>query len=205
MKCSKYTSTNVNQQHGTIKFSESTNLHIKSYKENLNYENLDYENLDCEKHSMYSAISRSICVMLAALYLALQPTLAAAYCTSIMATPISFGQYEVFSPLANTSGVGTVTVNCNGSDTAPNVSLSSGQSGSFTIRSMNGADTQMMQYNLYTNASRTVVWGDGTGISATVGVNNNSSTTLTIYGQIFSGQDLSVGSYFDNITVSINF
>ncbi len=190
MKYSKASSIKVNQRFWPIKLGERSNLQSKS---------------DSENHFMYSAISRLFCALLGALYLALQPTLAAANCTTIMATPINFGQYEVFSPTANISGVGTVTVNCKGSDTAPNVSLSSGQSGSFNKRTMNGVDAQMMQYNLYTNSSRTVVWGDGTGISSTMGVNNNSSTTLTIYGQIFPGQDLSVGSYFDNITVIINF
>jgi spore coat protein U-like protein len=60
-------------------------------------------------------------------------------------------------------------------------------------------------YNLYTSASRNVVWGDGTGGSSTMIVNKNRNTTLSVFGQIPAGQDVAVGTYSDNITTIINF
>jgi spore coat protein U-like protein len=63
-------------------------------------------------------------------------------------------------------------------------------------------------YNLYLDAARILVWGDGTGgtsrhgpVAPQLGVPN----TLTIYGRIPARQTSPVGAYTDTVTATINF
>lgn len=113
---------------------------------------------------------------------------------------VSFGSYDTFSnqPLDSTGNIG---VSCDVS-ASYSIALSPG-GGSYASRAMaSGAYT--LKYNLYTDATRTTVWGDGTGGTATV---NGSGTTAdyTVYGRVPAGQNAYVGSYTDTITVTVTF
>ena len=74
-----------------------------------------------------------------------------------------------------------------------------------------GANT--FGYNLYTTNAYSVVWGDGTGSSATVSgsmrlknTNPSQSNTHTVYGQVPGLQDVAVASnYQDNVTVTVTY
>ena len=60
-----------------------------------------------------------------------------------------------------------------------------------------------MNYNLYTDATRTAVWGDGVGasnVSAT-----GTSVDLPIYGRIPARQTVPAKGYTDAITVTIDY
>ncbi len=131
---------------------------------------------------------------------------AAAACRFKSISDISFGNYNVFSTLPNTGGVGSLAISCTGGGEHSNfdVTLSTGQSNSYAYRIMkNGPNS--LNYNLYTNAARTVVWGNGTGGSSVMSASRNSTTTLSIYGLIPEGQDAAFGSYSDNIAATVNF
>jgi spore coat protein U-like protein len=79
-----------------------------------------------------------------------------------------------------------------------------GSAGSFNPRGMVGAD--VLGDNLYADAARTVVWGDGTSASATVpGVTSTNPATANIYGRIFPLQSVGAGNYSDTLIVTINF
>jgi len=82
------------------------------------------------------------------------------------------------------------------------------------------AGANMLQYNLYLNAARTTVFGDGsggtqtatcvTGITAFGCVGSNPSgpgrrATLPFYGRIPAGQDAAAGLYSDTVQVTIVF
>ena len=112
----------------------------------------------------------------------------------------------------NDSGQANISVNCTKNapyTVALNIGTVAGTS--FAPRLMsNGTDT--MQYNLYTTAGRTVVWGDGTGATATVGgtgqgLGGPQVQTHTVFGRIFQGQaTLSVGTYTEpTITVTVSY
>ena len=118
---------------------------------------------------------------------------------------LSFGQYDVFTSLSNTRGVGSLTVNCNGGGAATFVtSLSTGQSNTYSMRVMkSGLNT--LSYNLYTSAARTIVWGNGTGGSNVISTLRNGNNTLSIFGEIPAEQDSGVGNYSDNITATVSF
>jgi spore coat protein U-like protein len=128
-------------------------------------------------------------------------------CTA-SATGVSFGTYNLLSaaPLDST---GTVTVDCSGASSitgnnSVTVSLSTGQSGTYTARSLGTG----FSYNLYQDAAYSEIWGDGTGTSTQYTgsiTNGHPSFKATVYGQIPAGQNPSPGSYTDNITVTVNY
>lgn len=128
----------------------------------------------------------------------------AAHCT-ISTTSVSFGSYDVFASTP-TDTTGTVSFTCTGNADVT-ITLSKGGGSTFNPRTLNGgADT--LNYNLFRDAARTTIWGDGTGSTATytlVNVPNNAAQNLTIYGRIPAAQDVSAGTYTDSVTVNIDF
>ena len=130
-------------------------------------------------------------------------------CT-IGAIPMSFGNYDVFS-IAPTDGAGTVTVNCGRRVVRATVTLGvSSTSGAFIPRRMKRlAGTDVLDYNVYTDPSRTVVFGDGTGGTSDIrprrppGPPANWSQTITTYGRIPPRQDVSAGAYSDTLSVTV--
>jgi spore coat protein U-like protein len=143
----------------------------------------------------------------AALAMLLTPSraLAAGSC-SISVTSVVFGNYNVFDS-SDQDSTGTVVFRCNGGAKDIVVTLGQGQSGTFSPRTMrNGSEA--LAYNLYLNAARTTVWGDGTnGTQTYFSANppNNTDVTVTIYGRIPAGADVSAGSYSDTVSAVINF
>jgi spore coat protein U-like protein len=126
-------------------------------------------------------------------------------CT-ISVTSVNFGNYNVFSGTALDS-TGTITYRCNATAANISIALSKGASSTYSPRVMRkGAES--LQYNLYRNAARTNVWGDGTGGTAVYtrpNPPNNRDVNLTIYGRVPAGQDVSAGSFTDTIAATINF
>ena len=126
-------------------------------------------------------------------------------CT-ISATSVNFGNYNVFDGTAVDS-TGTITYTCNSHSTNITISLSRGASSSYNQRIMlKGAES--LTYNLFTDAAKTSVWGDGTsGTSVYSRTNppNNTNVNLTVYGQIPPGQDVSAGTFSDTVSATINF
>lgn len=130
---------------------------------------------------------------------------AAPSCAFNSTAPVAFGNYDVFAASANSNGVGSLKITCQGGGPSSFVvRLSTGQSLSYASRVMKSG-TNSLNYNLYTTSGRTVVWGDGTGGSGTRTVARNSTRTLDIFGRIPAGQDVAAGTYVDSITASINF
>ena len=127
----------------------------------------------------------------------------------VSTTPVTFGSYDVFSPSPLTS-VGGITVFCD--PVSPgDVFVSIGQSpgAGFNPRQMRHFSlSDRLNYNLFVDSSMTRIWGDGTGSypSVNIGkVHRNNPVTLTVYGRIPLGQDVSAGQYSDVLTVTINF
>jgi spore coat protein U-like protein len=68
--------------------------------------------------------------------------------------------------------------------------------------------TETLDYNLYQDSTRTVIWGDGTGGSQTVVQPSpplNTNIDVTVYGRVPAGQDVSSGSYSSTVTATIFF
>ena len=127
-----------------------------------------------------------------------------AACT-ISTTPVSFGSYNVFSatPLDTT---GTVTYRC-GTERNIRITLNRGGAATFNPRRMLKG-SEALNYNLYRDAARTTIWGDGTGgtqVYSDANPPNNQNVTVNIFGRIPAGQDVTAGSYANTITATINF
>lgn len=130
---------------------------------------------------------------------------------NVSATGVSFGAYDVFSatPLDST---GSVTVSCD-EVPPPDVVIAIGPSagsGGFNPRQMRHASRpDRLGYNLFTDASRSAVWGDGTGGTRTVFLKNvkrnKPPVVTTIYGRIPPGQNVPAGSYADTLTATITW
>lgn len=143
-------------------------------------------------------------------------SLAQVTCT-VSSSSVAFGVYEPLTG-SNLDSTGTIELECERSfldgqqgDVGLTVTLGAGGNGLFIPRAMSSGNG-VLEYNLYTAASRNVVWGDGAG--GTVSRNASISlplftlsgeTSLTIYGEIPGGQFVPAGSYSDMITVTVTY
>jgi spore coat protein U-like protein len=133
-----------------------------------------------------------------------------AFNCSVTTTPVNFINYDVFS-LSPAYSTGIVAVNCNNPDRTPipvNISINSGGSGAFNPRQMRASiGTDRLNYYLFTNASRTVIWGDGSSGTTTVTnlVARHTPWNATIFGMLPPRQNLRAGNYSDTLLVTVNW
>mgnify|MGYP001121486766 FL=1 len=146
------------------------------------------------------------------------PFAGAATC-AVVGTPLAFGAYT--SPGgAQLDTTSTLTVTCTPDyllltcRTDYTVKLSTGIAGGYAPRQL-ASGANRLDYNLYTSAARTTVWGDGTGGTSTVPGTINTSLLLlvclagnnnhTVYGRIPASQNVAAGLYSDTITVTVSY
>jgi spore coat protein U-like protein len=131
-------------------------------------------------------------------------------CT-ITSTAITFGNYDPISSTALAS-TGTLGFSCNFGVSLGGInftiSLTPGSSTTYATRTLkSGSNT--LNYNLYTTASDTTVWGDGTAGTATVTATypstNAPPVNVTVYALIPAQQNAISGSYSDSITATVTF
>jgi spore coat protein U-like protein len=113
---------------------------------------------------------------------------------------VAFGAYDVFS-FQSLDSTGNIGVTCDVS-TPYTIALSAGQ-GTYASRSL-ASGAYRLNYNLFTDASRATVWGDGTGGSSTVS-GSYASANFTVFGRISARQNAHVGTYADGVTVTLTF
>lgn len=126
----------------------------------------------------------------------------------VSATNMAFGSYTGVAALQTTSDV---LVRCT-SGSPDTLQLSKG-GGAFAQRLLSDGGSNTLQYNLYSNAARTNIWGDGTASTVTVGgtgagLGVPNQVTHTVYGDLpNSAANLTapVGNYSDTITVTIAY
>ena len=90
------------------------------------------------------------------------------------------------------------------------VQIGPGTSGDQLARTLVSGAANTLNYNLYENAARTLILGDGTPPTVTVsGIRSArgrpSYFSYPLYGRIFANQAPSPGIYNDNILVTILF
>jgi spore coat protein U-like protein len=132
-----------------------------------------------------------------------------ANCT-ISATDLTFGAYDpVVANKTTALDVNTtVTVLCTKGSSGVTVGLDLGIHTVAGNRFMsNGTDP--LQYQLYSDSAGGTVWGNsGAGlvtwpVFGPIGA--GAGTPHTVFGRVPAGQDVSVGSYSDTITATVNF
>lgn len=127
-------------------------------------------------------------------------------CQIVRIDAVYFGLYDPFYS-GHTDSTGSVVFRC--SDVQPTdtvvVDIDRGGSGTFAPRKMSGGGWELA-YNLYLDAARTVVWGDGTSGTGRYGPSlppENQDVTVTIYGRAPSRQNLGAASYQDDLVVTL--
>lgn len=148
----------------------------------------------------------------ATLWGAAHAAFALASCTASASTT-AFGTYlpTAASPL---DSVGNVQVSCSllgviSIAVAYTISLSTGSSGSYSQRVMSSGGPNL-DYNLYSNASRTSIWGNGSGGTSTVSDGYllgllTTTRNYPVYGRVAAGQNVPAGTYGDTITVQVDY
>lgn len=138
------------------------------------------------------------------------PLSAPAVCTLSTAN-VAFGAYSPanFIPLDVT---GSIAVSCDGvagQAISYTVAFNTGGSGSFVSRKMLYGP-YALNYNLYLDAPRTTVWGDGTvgsGIltDAYASIAGMNVRNYLVYGRIPANQPVPPGVYNDTLVVTLTY
>lgn len=128
-------------------------------------------------------------------------------------TSMAFGSYNPLTAPAVDSSA-TVRVSCTGVVSvliSYQLSLSAG-SGTMSARQM-ASGANRLNYNLYSDTTRSTVWGDGSAGSV---IQSNTllldllglapAQVYTVYGRLAAGQRTAVpGSYSDTVTVTLTY
>lgn len=142
---------------------------------------------------------------------------AAEECT-VSTTGLNFGTYDPTSGTA-VSAQGTIEVLCRGNPLSVTIAIGTGGSNAYANRRMTSGASNLF-YNLYVDAARTTIFGDGTGGSSaatcTTGTINNGCTgdnptgsdrraIRPVYGLIPASQAVGPGTYTDTLTYTVTF
>jgi len=137
-------------------------------------------------------------------------------CT-ITTTPVGFGAYDPILG-SDITAEGSVTVACTRNANGLWVGLNTGANAIGEVRNLIGAvSTDKLAYSIQQPSSDTPgaacpAYSAGTAWSSTSGTalqltvpTTKAARTYKVCGQIAQGQDMSVDSYSDTVTASINF
>jgi spore coat protein U-like protein len=126
-------------------------------------------------------------------------------CT-ISASPMAFGTITDFD-VADTDSTSTIALACT-PNAAYEVQLNDGINADAGQRRLaNVTSTEFINYDIYSDLSRTSRWGDNLSVDTVSGVADAVGVaTLTAYGRINQGETpVSAGAYSDLVTVTVNF
>ena len=126
----------------------------------------------------------------------------------VEATDLTFADYI---GTAEVDASSTVSAKCT-KGTSFAFSLNAGTTGGATIaqRLLDGPGAETLQYNLYTDAARSTLWGDGTTgvVVSDVGTGMANWIPATVFGRIpnnATNQAAAPGAYADVITVTVTY
>lgn len=127
-----------------------------------------------------------------------------AACT-MSAANMNFGNYDA-NAATPTDTTSSLSVLCtNGQSYVVSLDAGSTAGNTMTARYMTDG-SESLAYSLYTDAGRTVIWGDGTSGTGTVsGTGSGTQQAITVYGRIPVSQLVGQGSYSDTITATVTY
>jgi spore coat protein U-like protein len=70
---------------------------------------------------------------------------------------------------------------------------------------MTGPAAAVLSYALFSDAARTVNWGQTISTDTVAGTGNGSAQALTVYGDVAAAQFLAPGAYTDTITATVTY
>lgn len=140
-----------------------------------------------------------------------EPARACTLCScSATTTNASFGTYDPTAP-APTDTSGTITVSCTGLVSlfgTVEIGASAGSSGNVVQRTMRQG-VNSLNYNLYVDPARSIVFGNGTSGSQTITQPLNGllifGESVFFYGRIPARQWVRAGNYTDSVVITITY
>ena len=146
---------------------------------------------------------------IAAVLLFLLPVTAQAINCRISLGPINFGLYMPLTAVP-VDVVGQFDVRCQAQPGTFAVIIGAGISGDQLTRTLSAGGATILNYNLYRDAARTQIWGDGTPPTFMVtgvrtGQGRPTNYNYPVYGRIFANQAPNTGIYSDNLLVTVLF
>lgn len=147
------------------------------------------------------------CALLLAGLCGLTPASALAACEIRGVVGLSFLNYTSTStqPLDTN---GSITFQCTLVATPVTIDLSQGSSNSYEPRRMQGPSSNTLAYNLYLDATRLSIWGNGLSGTSHYGPVTpplDVDITVPIYGRVPAQQSVVAGAYADTLVVTVTF
>jgi spore coat protein U-like protein len=122
----------------------------------------------------------------------------------ITATPMDFGPHGL---LTGTLTAGSsLSVRCTNND-AYRIALNGGMHGTVAARNMQlSGGNALVAYQLFTDAGRTIPWGDGLQGTSMVGnTGTGNAQVINVYGSVTAQNTPVPGSYMDTVTATVYF
>ena len=125
----------------------------------------------------------------------------------LVVPPLSFGTYD---PLDGNSvqpndASTVISVTCT-RNTGAAISFDFGlNSISASDRAMNGSGGEVLRYQIYRDAARSLVWAGGADALQVVSRGVSSSEQLIVFGRIPPKQEVAPGAYSDLLTATVDF
>lgn len=124
-------------------------------------------------------------------------------CAITSTSTLDFGTQNVLT--ANVDTTSTVQVQC--TNTTPyNIGFDAGTASGATVstrKMTNGAAT--VSYALYSNAGRTVNWGNTVGTDTVSATGNGAAQSQTVYGRVPVQSTPAPAAYTDTITMTVTY
>lgn len=127
---------------------------------------------------------------------------------SVATSDTSFSAYSTSDELPSDT-TASITMTCSGTGTAAySIGIGASTNGGIAPRQLSGP-VETLDYNLYTDANRSEIWGDvATGGSTVSGMLTPPGTTMaihTVYGRIPALQNVQPGTYADSLTITVSY
>lgn len=121
---------------------------------------------------------------------------------SVTAANLNFGNYD----MAQLDAATTVSTTCT-SGSPYNIGLNQGVAAGATVanRMMSGPGANRLNYSLFSDAGRTINWGDTVGTDTVPATGTGAAQTFTVFARIPGSQPRAPGAYSDTITVTLFF
>ncbi len=121
-------------------------------------------------------------------------------CILVVPPTMAFGNYSGSVIDAQSD----ISVTCTGT-TAYDIAINAGGSADISARTMSEIGGDTLSYQLYTDAPRSTVFGDGTTGTKATGTGDGTLQTISIYGRVPASQYSDIGAYTDTVTVTLSY
>lgn len=146
-------------------------------------------------------MTRTIALALAAVLA--RPVAVDAACSISSNETVAFGNYNVYNPLP-IEPKGSFTYSCS-LGTSITIEISPGGSMDIDDRKMTGPGGATLKYQLYRDITRLLVWGNTAGTRIGPIVGSPIDLKVFVWARVFAQQDVKVGDYQDQVTITINY